>query len=584
MKKILIIGNPNCGKTTLFNVLTGMKKSTGNRAGVTVDATSAVINGGKEEMMLIDLPGTYSLTPYTSEEKTVKKYLEQSEYDAILNVTDSTNPVRNLKLTTELAKYGKPVVVAFNLADRINYNIDVSAIENALGGTVTAVSASRGKGLSELVSAVADAHAVLIDRPIYNDSKKTYDMLTELSNKYIGTEKKKRAISERLLALTTGKYTSFPILLAVMTAVFLFSFGGLVKLLSEALDAFISGSLYTWLHSLIISLGGNEMLTGLFCDGILLGAGSVLSYVPQIAVLTFFMSLIEDSGYLSRAAFITDRLFGSLGINGKCFICLTLGFGCSVPAMMSARVLESRRDRVLCILLIPFLPCSAKLPLFVMLSDMFFGGSAVIIMSLYLLGAVFGILYIKLLSGKLKGSSGFFLELPPYRIPTAKSVFTSVYNRVRDFLIKAGTVIAICSVVIWFIKSFTPAFRYTVNPDESITASIGKCILPFLKPIGVSDGGQAVALFSGLFAREAIVSSLEILYNSGSTALSDVFSRASAYSYCVFSLLFIPCCASVITAIRELKSAKIVILMLSVHFFTAYFVSAASYFILRMIL
>lgn len=568
MKNFVLTGNPNCGKTTLFNVLTKSHAVTGNRLGVTVEIKSGICKLLKTPCQITDLPGIYSLEPFSNEEKIATRILKNKAYDAIICVIDTQNPERSLSLLEECLTLKKPIVAALNFSDELEKNgvtVRTEALKKLFGVDFFNISATKNTGIKELLFAAFSAEAV--------KGPKTGVVKKALSTAFSKPdESKKGYFPDRIF---TDKFAAFPVLAIFTALIFTATFSGLSGVLSNTLDTFFNKTLYFHTDSLMTAAGFRPETVSLVCDGILRGLGSVVSFLPQTAVLSFLICVFEDSGYLSRSAYICDSALKRVGLQGKCFFCMMMGFGCSVPAITSSRVLESKKDRDRTVMLLPFIPCSAKLPFFLLTAEKFFGSSVIFTVFLYTLGVAVGLMYMFFTKRKYeKESTGFILELPKYRIPSLKSIKYSVISRISDFLTKAGTVLVIGSIVIWFLSSFTTEFKYSQNPDDSLAAALGEKLLFLFRPLGMTDKRQCIALFSGLIARESIVSSLEVLYNGD---ITNVFTKASALSACVFSLLFLPCFATLLTMKKELNDTKLFLKTVAIQCLISYIISAISY-------
>lgn len=573
MKRILLLGNPNSGKTTLFNLLTKSRRTTGNRIGVTVDAASGICRLAGEPFELIDLPGVYALTPFTSEEKVVAKALARSDYDALLCVVDSTNAARALCFALSVLNLKKPTVLALNFSDELEkegHEWDTAALEKLFGVRAFAVSALKNKNLTQLSSAAVKAKASPGGFPEGEEAFTYIDRL--LPTLLPPPKKKKKDFTKRADAIALNKKYAYFLMLLTTLLLFAAAFTGAVPRLSMLLQELLTVKLHDAAASLLQSAGASSMLTAFFCDGILKGIGTVLSFLPQIAVLSFLLAILEDTGYLSREAYLCDKPMRCVGLQGKCFVSAFLGFGCSVPAILSTRVLENKHDRVRTMLLIPFLACSAKLPLFVMMSGLFFGGGALPVAVLYLFGAAVGFTYLRVLhkAARQKDEDLFTLELPPYRLPSFRSVGYSVLTRVGEFCFKAGTVLVMSSIAVFLLSTLGKDFSPVQSPADSLLALFGKAVLPLFRPLGITDWRQTVALLSGIFAREAIVSTLGILYGAGPLALKQAFSVPSALSFCVFSLLFLPCVAAQTALYKEMHDHKLFAKTLMIQALIAY--------------
>lgn len=641
-----LAGNPNCGKTTLFNAVTGSNQYVGNWPGVTVEKKEGKIIHDNLNTSIVDLPGIYSLSPYSMEEIVTRNYIIDNKPDLIVNIVDATNLERNLYLSLQLAELGIPMVIAMNMMDVLEKSgdtIDCVMLESILGIKIVPISAAKGTGIHKLLhaaehvalhaennnhidkhdnigappaiytgkvkKAIDDIEDIIrlncVNRSIplrwsavklIEGDKPTRDALslTNAQNEFIeaivegleqngldremviadqkykyicsATEKAVKrkhgaehlTVSDKIDRVVTNKYLAIPIFFALMLLIFYLAFGALGANLTELVGMLINDKFASFMQDLLVGWGASDWAIGLVCDGIIGGVGAVLSFFPQIFILFFFLSILEDSGYMSRAAFIMDRALHAIGLSGKSFVPMLMGFGCSVPAVMATRTLEHEKDRRLTIMLIPFMSCSAKMPVYSMFIMLFFASSrGLVISSVYIIGIIVAILCAFILQKTvLKGGHApFVMELPPYRLPTAKTLGLHLYDKVKDFMTKAGTVLLGASVVVWFCQYFNFSLQHVEDSSLSIFGIIGKFIAPVFAPLGFGEWKASVALLSGLIARESIVSSIGILF--GDTAnLAAVFSPASAYSFMIFALLFIPCIATVSTIRREMNSAK----------------------------
>ena len=641
MNEILLAlaGNQNSGKTTLFNCLTGSNQHVGNFPGVTVEKKEGRVLHHKD-MTLVDLPGIYSLSPYTSEEVVTRDFLLEEHPRAIINIVDATNIERNLYLTLQLMELEIPMVIALNMMDEVRASgntIHVDALQKQLGVPVVPISAGKNEGIHDLVDAVENVvqndlrpkhfdfctgevhraiHAIghiiedhahhagypvrfaatkLVegDEPtqqalgIHENDLHLIDHLVQDMEQALGTdreaaladmryqyietlcaqcvvkrgESREQLRSEKIDRVLTHKFFGIPIFIGVMFLVFFLTFEVLGAPLQSLLEAGIA-ALSTQTEKLLTSLEVTPWLSSLILDGVFAGVGSVLSFLPIIVILFFFLSLLEDSGYMARVAFVMDKLLRKIGLSGRSFVPMLIGFGCSVPAIMSARTLSSERDRRMTILLTPFMSCSAKLPIYGMITAAFFphhGG--LVMISLYLLGILVAILSGLLLKNTVfRGNPvPFVMELPAYRLPAAKSVLLHMWEKAKDFLKKAFTIIFLASIVIWFAQSFNWNLQMVQNSGESILASIGSFISPIFTPLGFNDWRASTALITGFTAKESVVSTLSILTGAGtdaqlSLALSSIFTPLSSLSFLTFTILYMPCVAAFAAAKRELGS------------------------------
>ena len=636
-----LVGNQNCGKTTLFNRLTGSNQHVGNFPGVTVEKKEGHILKHKNAT-IVDLPGIYSLSPYTSEEVVTRDFAVKEHPDAIINIVDATNIERNLYLTLQLMELGLPMIIALNMMDEVRQSgnsIDVKKLSAHLGVPVVPISASKNEGISDLLDVsmkvvTAKSPPVKLDfcvGPVHKaihsiahlieDQARAYDYptrfaatklvegdgpmtealgitenqqhiidhivqemafelgtdreaaLADMRYTYIEKicadcvtrhrETKEQVRSEKIDWVLTHKYFGIPIFLGLMLLIFWLTFtvigaplqdllGGGIDWLTEEFSGFLTRlDVSPWLHSLLI-------------DGVFAGVGSVLSFLPIIVLLFFFLSLLEDSGYMARVAFVMDKLLRKIGLSGRSFVPMLIGFGCSVPAIMATRTLSSERDRKMTIVLTPFMSCSAKLPIYGMITAAFFPKhSGMVMFSIYVLGMVVAVLSGLLLKKTIfRGNPiPFVMELPAYRMPSPKSVLLHMWEKAKDFIRKAFTIIFIAAIVIWFLQSFDWSLNMVSDSSMSILASIGSVIAPIFIPLGFNDWRASTALITGLTAKESVVSTLTILTGAANDAqlgsiLQTVFSPLSAFSFLVFTVLYMPCVAAFAATKRELGSLK----------------------------
>jgi ferrous iron transport protein B len=629
-----LIGNQNCGKTTLFNQFTGSNQHTGNFPGVTVEKKEGQFKKHKK-MTVVDLPGIYSLSPYTQEEIVTRDFLIKEKPDAIINILDATNIERNLYLTLQLMELNIPMVLALNFMDELTSNgntIKITKLEDLLGIDVVPISASKNEGIDELIElsietaknktvpkkldyctghihkAIHSIAHIIDDKAkekgyptrfcatklvegdqivinelglteaeidiighIVEDMEKTLDndkdaILADMRYDYIEKicgvcvfrrgETKEYLRSVKIDNLLTHKYLAIPIFISIMFLVFWLTFGligGMVSdLFSSGIDSFIAAT-GKFLEIIKISPTINAFIV----DGVLTGVGSVLSFMPTILILFFFLSMLEDSGYMARVAFVMDKLLRKIGLSGRSFVPMLIGFGCSVPAIMATRTLPSHRDRKMTIMLVPFMSCSAKLPIYALFTAVFFKENQAFVMTgLYLLGVVVGILAGLLLKNTIfKGEPvPFVMELPAYRMPSWQSVFLNMWDKAKDFIIRAFTIIFFATIIIWLMQSFDFSFNLVDDSSNSILAYLGKIIAPIFIPLGFSDWRVATSLVTGLIAKEAVVSTMTVLMQVGGSPelLSNFFTNASAFSFLVFTLLYMPCVATLAAIKREM--------------------------------
>lgn len=635
-----LAGNQNCGKTTLFNALTGSNQHVGNFPGVTVDQKMGDIRGQKG-CSVVDLPGIYSLRPYTQEEIVTRDFILNQKPDGIINIVDATNIERNLYLTLQLLELRVPMVLALNMMDEVRTNggtIDVPRLSEALGIPVVPISASKGEGVSELVDRAIQAaknrqmpkvtdfceqgspvhrciHAVVhliedhaerlgvptrfcatkliegdeaLARQLELDQNELdllehciVEMETEshldrnaaladmryafIENAVAASvvkchESREHRRSMHIDRVLTGKYTALPVFFGVMLLVFWLTFGVIGSALSDLLSAGID-RVTALADAGLTAYGINPVVHSLLIDGVFAGVGSVLSFLPIIVTLFFFLSILEDTGYMARVAFVMDRLLRKIGLSGRSFVPMLIGFGCSVPAIMATRTVSSDRDRKMTILLTPYMSCSAKIPIYAVFSAAFFPGHAALVMiGLYFTGILLGILVALVLKNTtFRGQPvPFVMELPNYRLPSVKSVALLLWEKARDFLQRAFTIIFVATILIWFLQTFDTRLNVVSDNGQSLLALLGQLLAPLFAPLGFGDWRVATALVSGFTAKEAVVSTLSVLLNTGmanlSSALSSLFTPLSAVSFLVFTLLYTPCVAAVATIRRELGS------------------------------
>lgn len=657
---IALVGNQNCGKTTLFNQLTGSKQHIGNFPGVTVEQKSGYLLGNKD-VTVVDLPGIYSLTPYSIEEIVTRDYIFNRKPDCIINIIDATNLERNLYLTIQLLEMEIPFVMALNMMDEVRLNgtsIDVKKLSEELGVPVVPISASKNEGVSELAevalgrakvknSAYHDlcdgavhkavhslAHLleenaekcgfppkyaaikviendksiidklqlderqldiighIVEDMEIACDTDREaaivdmrYDYIEALCAKVV-LKKGQNVNQEKSMKLDrilTHKIWAIPIFLCVMLAVFFLSFSLVGKWLSDLLTLGID-----WLTGVVdgalTSAGISEWLHSLLIDGVFNGVGSVLSFVPTIMVLFFLLSILEDSGYMARVAFVMDKLLRKIGLSGKSFVPMLIGFGCSVPGILAARTVSSERDRKMTVLLVPFMSCSAKLPIYSLITMAFFPRyQALVMLGVYVLSMVVGVLYGLLLKVTVfKGNPvPFVMELPNYRWPSLKTLLRNSWEKGKSFIRKAFTVIFVATLVIWFLQSVDTSFNFTSDSSVSILAEIGRFLSPVFAPLGLGDWRLTTSIITGLTAKEAVVSTLAVLFGVASESLSAVLSAAfsplQGFCFLAFVVLYMPCVAAVAAVRKELGSGWKAVLAMFSQTVVAYLVTLIIY-------
>ncbi|WP_102411089.1 ferrous iron transport protein B [Beduinella massiliensis] len=635
-----LAGNQNCGKTTLFNQLTGSNQHVGNFPGVTVEQKSGIIRGHKD-MTVVDLPGIYSIRPYTSEEIVTRDFLLSGHPDGIINIIDATNIERNLYLTLQLIETGIPMVLALNMMDEVRSNggsIDVKALSAELGIPVVPISAAKNEGIEELISEaertvrervvpkrvdfcsgavhrcihaithLIEDHAQRIgvnprfaatkvvesDEPMLKAlelnqneldmlehsisemesevgldrnaamADMRYTFIEQLCDKAVEKchESREHRRSVAIDNVLTHKVFAIPIFLCIMLLVFYLTFGVIGAALSDLLSLGID-SLTNLTDAALTAYGLNPVVHSLVIDGIFAGVGSVLSFLPIIVTLFFFLSILEDSGYMARVAFVMDKLLRKIGLSGRSFVPMLIGFGCSVPAIMATRTLSSERDRKMTILLTPFMSCSAKLPIYAVFSAAFFPGKEPLVMiGLYALGMVVGVLVGLLFKNTaFRGNPvPFVMELPNYRFPSLRSVALLMWDKAQDFIERAFTIIFAATIIIWFLQTFDMRLNVVADSRDSLLAALGQWISPIFAPLGFSDWRVSTALITGFTAKEAVVSTLAVLTGTNiaglATALASLFTPLTAFSFLTFTLLYTPCVAAIAAVRREMGSRR----------------------------
>ncbi|MEG0805076.1 MAG: ferrous iron transport protein B [Lachnospiraceae bacterium] len=656
-----LAGNQNSGKTTLFNRLTGMNQHVGNFPGVTVDRKDGSIRN-EANTNVTDLPGIYSLSPYSSEEIVTREFLLKERPKGIINIIDATNIERNLYLTMQLIELDIPMILALNMMDEVRENggtIMINRLEEILGIPVVPISAAKNEGINELIEhalKVAEyrehpgrmdfceedgkdegavhrcIHAIthliedhakrakipvrfaatklveedeLIEKQLQLDAneKEILDHIILQMEEESGKDRqaaladmrfnfiekiceetvvKPRESREHLRSraidkVLTGKYTAIPAFIGIMGIIFWLTFGVFGSFLSNLMELGI-GALTQICDRGLTMYGINPIIHSLVIDGIFMGVGSVLSFLPIIVVLFFFLSILEDSGYMARIAFIMDKLLRKIGLSGRSFVPMLIGFGCSVPAIMATRTLPSDRDRKMTILLTPFMSCSAKLPIYALFTAAFFPNNGVLVMiSLYLIGIVVAIVVALILkTTKFKGEPvPFVMELPSYRLPSAKSVVKLIGEKAKDFITKAFTIIFIASIIIWFLQSFDTRLNPVANSADSLLALLGNLIAPLFVPLGFGDWRISTALITGFTAKESVVSTFAVLLGGSTKAIGTIFQPFTAFVFLVFSLLYTPCVAAIAAVKRELGgkwAVIVVILQCGIAWLAAFFI------------
>lgn len=556
-----LLGNPNVGKTTLFNALTGSNQYVGNWPGVTVEKKEGFAN---KSIKVVDLPGIYAMDTFSNEEKISKEFLEHGNVDVIINIVDASNLNRNLYLTTQLKQFHKPMILVLNMldvAEAKKINIDFNALAEKLKVTVIPIVASKSKGVNDLVKNIEnkDFLRVIDDNDYHFPSEKaTYDYIDSiLSNcvKLDNNTKKIESSTERIDKIVLNPILSYILFIAIMFFMFKITFNWVGQPLSDLLDGFIAEKLSPFVAGLLEN--SSPWFNSLIVEGIIGGVGSVIVFAPIIMTLFLFISILEDSGYMSRVALIMDKLMRKIGLSGKAFIPFVVGFGCSVPAIMSARTLESEKDRKLTALLVPLMSCNARLPIYAVFTAAFFPKNAdLIVFALYFLGIFIAFLMGLLFKNTLfkKDEEPFIIELPEYKVPELKNVVRHTWDKGKGFLKKAGTIIFGMAIVIWLLSKFNFT-GYTEEISESLLASIGSILAPLFKPLGFGGWEASVSLITGFVAKESVVSTMGVIFGSElETILTSHFTTVAALSFLVFTLLYTPCMATVATIKKEYGS------------------------------
>ena len=643
-----LVGNQNCGKTTLFNRLTGANQHVGNFPGVTVDRTDGIVRE-RPNISITDLPGIYSLSPYSKEELVTRDFLLHERPQAIINIIDASSLERSLFLTLQLLDLRMPMIIALNMMDEVKANgaaIDINRLEKMLGVPVIPISALKDEGVRELVEHAENVaryreipdrvdfclcggkdegavhrcihsiahliehdavkagiplrfaaskltegdepllqalridkeHCRILDKIVAQMEQDSgmdreaavadmrFAFIDDLCKSCVvkPVQSRERARSEKIDRILTGRWTALPVFLGLMALIFYLSFGPLGTFLSELVEELI-GMLGEGVQKTLEDYGMNPVVNSFVIDGIFAGVGSVLSFLPVIVLLFFFLSLLEDSGYMARVAFFMDKLLRRVGLSGRSFVPMLIGFGCSVPAIMAARTLPSERDRKMTILLTPFMSCTAKLPIYVLLTAAFFEHyQTMVIISLYVLGIIVGlILALVFKSTVFRGEAvPFVMELPNYRMPGLQNVWRLIYYKAKYFITKAFTIIFVATIVIWFLSSFDTRLNVVNNSADSILSSIGSLITPVFTPLGINDWRLSTAFLSGFAAKESVVSTLGVLLGGKIELLPTLLTPLSAYAFLIFSLLYTPCVAAVATVRKELGTRYALLIVL----------------------
>lgn len=574
MINVALFGNPNVGKTTVFNLLTGSNQYVGNWPGVTIEKKEGYLN---DNIKIVDLPGIYAMDTFSNEEKVSKSYLENEDVDVIVNVVDASNLDRNLYLTTQLMKYNKPIILLLNmvdLADAKGIKTDYDKLAKELNVTILPIIAKKKSGLENIEKVIENCSKQKVNYSIdFGDETSTYKKLEEIiSNCSKAPIESKESISDRIDNIMLNPILAYPLFIGILLLLFKFTFDWVGGPLQEGLTGIIETYVMTPMDGLLAN--SSEWFRSLIIDGVLGGIAGTLPFFPLIFTLFFGISLFEDSGYMSRAAFLMDKIMSKVGLSGKAFIPMVMGLGCASPAIMATRTLESEKDRKITALISPLMTCGAKLPIYALFVAIFFPkNEALITTSLYLLGIVVAILVALVLNKTVYKTEAepFVLELPEYKIPTLSALLKNTWNKSKGFLIRVVTVMFAMSVVIWFLSSFNFA-GFTENMNESFLAGFGKILTPIFAPLGFKDWRISVALLSGLGAKEIVVNTMIVLFGNLHQVLPTVFTGVTAYSFLIFSALYTPCIASLATMRKEYGN-KMMMISLSYQFLLAWVVA-----------
>ena len=655
---IALAGNPNCGKTTLFNRLTKSNQKVGNWGGVTVEKKVGRYVKEKpncacetETVNVVDLPGIYSLTPYSAEEIIAHNFIIDEKPDLVVNIIDATNLERNLYLTFQLKKLGCPMVIALNMMDEVEQNgtvIDFEKMSQMIGVPIVPISAVSGKGFFSNISRLMKKHSASAEENSIEKLIQKINALLDGSSKYFnsglcefsvsenngkmnetdetaetvktsetaakmfdpsvlknaeqinydehsaeiyaqiekivastvsgGEKSLQQERSEKIDRLLTHRWLGIPIFLSLMGVIFYLSFGSVSSFFSRLIETFFGVILAGFIQNWFDSTGTAAWMSSLMVDGVIAGVSGVLVFIPQLLILFFFLTLLEDTGYLARVAFLMERIFDKIGLTGKSFIPMMLGFGCSVPALIATRVLDNEADRKTTILITPFMSCSARLPIYILFVGTFFAAyRGMIMLSLYVLGILVAVFSAWLFKKTIfKGpESPFIMELPPYRLPDLHSYLKHVWEKIRGFIIRAGTIILLASIVIWFAQGYDFSFHSVSDTSESIIGIVGSALAPLFEPLGFGDWRATVSLLTGLVSKELVVSVVNIMYTP--MEFRSAFAPASALAFMVFTLLYLPCVAALVTTKRELNSMKWAAFAFTYQTATAYLLAFAVY-------
>ena len=573
MINVALVGNPNVGKTTVFNALTGSKQYVGNWPGVTIDKKYGFIN---KDIKIVDLPGIYAMDTYSNEEKISRAYLENEEVDVILNVVDGTNLERNLYLTVQLTEFKKPIVILLNMMDiakKRGIDINTKILEDELGVKIIPISAKRKEGLDNLdkvINEVKGSKSPKLQK--YNSEKEAYEYIDKILNNASNSKKNSKYIGEKIDKLVLNPILAYPLFLLALLIIFKFTFNWFGQPLADMLDAFVADTFTPFVEGFLIN--SSDWFKSLILDGIVSGVGGVIVFFPIVFALFIGISFLEDSGYMSRVAFLMDRIMRKIGLSGKAFIPIIMGFGCSAPAIMATRTLESEKDRKMTALIAPLVTCGARLPVYALFATIFFtNNKEFVVMGLYLLGIVVAILIGLLFKNTLfkKDEEPFILELPEYKMPSFKSILLNAWDKSKGFIMRAGPLIFAISIIVWLLTYFNMN-GFTEEIDTSFLAKLGGIIAPIFKPLGFGDWQAGVSIITGLAAKEVIIGTMEIVYGDLQVVLPTMFTGVTAFSFLVFVSLYTPCFA-VIGVMKKEYGSKMMYLSVFYQFALAWVVA-----------
>lgn len=565
-----LIGNPNTGKTSVFNALTGSKQYVGNWPGVTIDKKYGFMN---KDIKIVDLPGIYAMDTYSNEEKIARAYLENEDVDVIINVVDSTNLERNLYLTTQLMQFNKPIVILLNMIDiakKRGLDIDYSKLEKEFGVTILPISAKTKEGLDNIEEVIKKSKEITPNYTMsFKTEKEAYSYIDKAISKSSKGKGNSKYIGEKIDKLVLNPILAYPIFLLALFLIFKFTFSWFGQPLADGLDAFVADTFTPFVEGLLKN--SSIWFSSLILDGVVAGVGGVIVFFPIVFALFLGISFLEDSGYMSRVAFLMDRIMRKIGLSGKAFIPIIMGFGCSAPAIMATRTLESEKDRKMTALIAPLVSCGARLPVYALFASIFFStNQELVVMGIYLLGIVIAILVGLLFKNTLfkKDEQPFILELPEYKLPSLKSIILNAWDKSKGFIVRAGTLIFAVSIVVWFLTYFNMS-GYTDEISTSFFAKLGGIVAPIFKPLGFGTWEAGVSILTGLAAKEVIIGTMEIVYGDLALILPTMFTSITALTFLVFVSLYTPCFA-VIGVMRKEYGNKMMTISIVYQFVLAW--------------